>query len=474
MLRQYPGLLRKVALLAELVTTVLSFVLAHYFRLLLLAIYPFGEPAVLANFRLLLVIIVAIWAVLFTLQGRYIGLRYTSLWTECQVAARIVVLGGLLLPIVLFLLKLSLFPRSLFVLFLLINLLGLCLERVLLHWFLRWLRRRGHDRKTVLVVGGGKRAWQFIEATQQRADWGLDIVGFIDQSAESLAEEFDGARFLGTTEETAAILHRHPVDEVIIALPVQAIQEIRRILALCKEEGVQARVVSDLFSVDGAKIRVDRIHDIPILTFSTGPTQEWQLLAKRAIDVVASAILLVLLAPLFLIIAVAIKLTSPGPVFYEWKVMGLNKKPFSGYKFRTMVQNADELKAQLVAANEMSGPVFKIKNDPRVTPVGRILRKFSLDELPQLWSVLKGDMSLVGPRPPLVTEVNRFERWQRRKLSIRPGITCLWQVNGRSQITNFDEWARLDLEYIDNWSLGLDFKILLRTIPVVLLGRGAH
>jgi exopolysaccharide biosynthesis polyprenyl glycosylphosphotransferase len=473
MLKQYPGLLRKVALLTDLVTTVLSFILAYYFRLLLLAIYPFGERPALANFRLLLVIIVAIWAVLFTLQGRYIGLRYTSLWTECQVAARIVVLGGLLLPIVLFLLKLPLFPRSLFVLFLLTNLLGLCVEKTLLHWFLRWLRRRGHDRKMALVVGGDKRARRFIEATQQHANWGLDIVGFVDQSPERLAEEFDGARFLGTTEEIVAILHRHPVDEVIIALPVQAIQEIRCILALCREEGVQARVVSDLFGVDGAKIRVDRIHDMPILTFSTVPTQEWQLLAKRTMDMVASAILLVLLAPLFLIIAVAIKLTSPGPVFYKWKVMGLNKKPFSGYKFRTMVQNADELKAQLVAANEMSGPVFKMKNDPRVTPVGRILRKFSLDELPQLWSVLKGDMSLVGPRPPLVTEVNRFERWQRRKLSIRPGITCLWQVNGRSHITDFDEWARLDLEYIDNWSLWLDFRILVQTIPVVLLGRGA-
>jgi len=205
MLRQYPGLLCKVALLADLVTTVLSFILAYYFRLLLLAIYPFGERAALANFRLLLVIIIAIWTVLFTLQGRYVGLRYTSLWTECQVAARIVILGGLLLPIVLFLLKLPFFPRSLFVLFLLTNLLGLCLEKTLLHWFLRWLRRRGHDRKTVLVVGGSKRARQFIEVTQQHADWGLDIVGFIDQSPERLAEEFDGAHFLGTTEEMVAV-----------------------------------------------------------------------------------------------------------------------------------------------------------------------------------------------------------------------------------------------------------------------------
>jgi len=186
-------------------------------------------------------------------------------------------------------------------------------------------------------------------------------------------------------------------------------------------------------------------------------------------------LLLLLLAPLLALLAILVKLTSPhGPVFYRWKVLGVNKKPFVSYKFRTMVPNAEELKPQILGRNEMVGPAFKMRDDPRITPLGRFLRKYSLDELPQLYSVLKGDMSLVGPRPPFQEEVDRYEFWQRRKLSIKPGITCLWQVNGRNHIHNFDQWAQLDLEYIQKASLWLDLKILLKTVPAVLRGRGAY
>lgn len=193
---------------------------------------------------------------------------------------------------------------------------------------------------------------------------------------------------------------------------------------------------------------------------------------KRAIDVIISVIGLVFLLPLFLIAGLLIKLTSSGPVFYAWDVIGRCGRPFRGYKFRTMLQNADELKSQLTTQNEMVGPVFKLKNDPRVTPLGRFLRKFSIDELPQLWSVLKGDMSLVGPRPAGSQEWEQYEPWQRRKLSVTPGLTCLWQVNGRNKINDFDEWAKMDLEYIDNWSIWLDLEIILKTIPAVLSGTG--
>jgi len=189
-------------------------------------------------------------------------------------------------------------------------------------------------------------------------------------------------------------------------------------------------------------------------------------------DLFISAFLLVLLSPLFMLIAVLIKLTSKGSIFYDWNVVGLNKRPFKSWKFRTMVQNAEELKEQLMKGNEMKGPVFKIKDDPRITKTGRFLRKFSLDELPQLWSVLKGDMSLVGPRPPLQSEIFRFESWHRRKLSFKPGITCLWQVNGRNVINDFDDWVRLDLQYIDNWGIWLDMKILFLTVIAVLRGSG--
>jgi exopolysaccharide biosynthesis polyprenyl glycosylphosphotransferase len=190
------------------------------------------------------------------------------------------------------------------------------------------------------------------------------------------------------------------------------------------------------------------------------------------IDILVSGIGLIILSPIFLVIAILIKITSEGPVFYEWNVMGFNKKPFRSWKFRTMVQEADAQKEALMAINEMKGPVFKIKNDPRITRVGRFLRKYSLDELPQLWSVFKGDMSLVGPRPAFPNELARYESWHRRKLSIKPGITCLWQISGRNNINDFDEWARMDLEYIDNWSLWLDLKILIKTVDVVFAGTG--
>lgn len=195
-------------------------------------------------------------------------------------------------------------------------------------------------------------------------------------------------------------------------------------------------------------------------------------LLKRIIDIVVSAAGLLVLLPIFAFVALAIKLTSEGPVFYRWRVIGEGGRPITSYKFRSMYKDADKRKAELLAHNEMNGPVFKMTVDPRITPLGRFLRKYSLDELPQLWSVFKGDLSLVGPRPPLQSEYEHFNDWQKQKVSVKPGLTCLWQVNGRNQINDFDDWVKLDIEYIREWSLGLDFKILLKTIPAVVLGKG--
>jgi lipopolysaccharide/colanic/teichoic acid biosynthesis glycosyltransferase len=203
---------------------------------------------------------------------------------------------------------------------------------------------------------------------------------------------------------------------------------------------------------------------------------EWedrlQTSGKRLIDMTVAGGLLILFSPLFLLIAILVKLSSTGPIFYRWRVVGQNGTPFTSYKFRSMVSNADQMRSALQSRNEMSGPVFKLKNDPRITSVGSWLRKFSLDELPQLWSVVKGDMSLVGPRPPLQSEYALFTPEQKLKLSVKPGITCLWQVSGRNEIKDFSEWVRLDLRYIETWSLLLDLKILLLTIPAVILGKG--
>ncbi len=243
-------------------------------------------------------------------------------------------------------------------------------------------------------------------------------------------------------------------------------------LDACVREGVQVRLNSDFLNGLANRIRVDHLHGLSIISFGMVPDNEWLLYTKRLIDITGSLVCLALLSPLFVVIALFIKLTSPGPAFYDWNVIGCNKKPFRSWKFRTMVADADEIKERLMGRNEMSGPVFKIKDDPRITRVGKFLRKYSLDELPQLWSVLKGDMSIVGPRPPLQSEVNRFASWHRRKLSVKPGMTCLWQVNGRNEIRSFDTWCKLDLEYIDNWSLWLDLKILLKTWAAVVRGTG--
>jgi lipopolysaccharide/colanic/teichoic acid biosynthesis glycosyltransferase len=208
------------------------------------------------------------------------------------------------------------------------------------------------------------------------------------------------------------------------------------------------------------------------LVLSPAWKSPFRLAIKRGLDVTISAILLLLLSPVFVVLAAAVRLTSHGPIFYGWKVVGRSGRPFTGYKFRSMVANADALRAQLVPRNEMTGPVFKVTDDPRITKVGGWLRKYSLDELPQLCSVFKGDMSLVGPRPPLVTEYQQFSEFQKQKLAVKPGITCLWQVNGRNRIHDFDEWVRLDLEYIARWSLSLDFAILARTAVAVFSGSG--
>jgi exopolysaccharide biosynthesis polyprenyl glycosylphosphotransferase len=264
------------------------------------------------------------------------------------------------------------------------------------------------------------------------------------------------------------------VDEVVIALPMKSLYlQASRIAALCEEQGIIVRLLPNFFNLTMARSKAEEFEDISVITLCSSPTESWQLLTKRILDFALSLLSIAILAPLFLLTALLIKLTSPGPVFFIQERVGLNKRRFRLFKFRSMVADAEMRQREVEHLNEVSGPVFKIKNDPRLTPVGRILRAASIDELPQLFNVLKGDMSLVGPRPLPVRDYIGFSQdWQRRRFSVRPGITCLWQINGRSSIP-FDKWMELDMEYIDHWSLGLDFKILAKTIPAVLKGVGA-
>jgi exopolysaccharide biosynthesis polyprenyl glycosylphosphotransferase len=268
------------------------------------------------------------------------------------------------------------------------------------------------------------------------------------------------------------ILDRKVVDEVIFAISQEELKRMEDLFLLCEERGITARLAINFFPHVIARTHLEELDGVPLLTFTTTPKNELLLFLRRGFDFLGSLILLLILSPVFLLVILAIRLDSAGPIVYRQIRCGLNRRKFVLYKFRSMVQGAEDQKGELAAYNIMDGPVFKMKNDPRVTRVGKFLRKTSLDELPQLINVLRGEMSFVGPRPPIPEEVEKYKGWQRRRLSMKPGITGLWQVSGRNQI-DFDQWMKLDLEYIDNWSLWLDFKILLKTIPIVLWGRGA-
>lgn len=275
--------------------------------------------------------------------------------------------------------------------------------------------------------------------------------------------------------ELETILAQEPVDEVFISLPRDKYSHlVDTIVRLCEEQGIIVRLQADMFNLTIAQWQVDELDGMRIVTIRSGPPDGWQLFTKRLLDICGSAALLLALAPIFAIVALCVKLDSTGPVFYRQERVGLNKRRFRLVKFRTMVEGAEYQQQMLESLNEAAGPVFKIKADPRITRIGRFLRRYSIDELPQLFNVLKGEMSLVGPRPLPVRDVERIDaHWHKRRFSVKPGVTCLWQVNGRSHVS-FNDWVRMDLEYIDQWSLGLDMKILMKTVPVVLKGSGAY
>jgi exopolysaccharide biosynthesis polyprenyl glycosylphosphotransferase len=284
-----------------------------------------------------------------------------------------------------------------------------------------------------------------------------------------------GIKVLDTYDHLQEVLAKINPEEVIITISTTKFDQIRGILEVCETEGVQVRLNSDFFGqiTTAWVLTVDNVYGLNIISFNMLRHSHWQLFAKRLIDIIGATVALILFSPFMLMAVLGIWITDGLPILYEWNVVGLNRKPFKTWKFRTMVVDADAMKKQLMPLNEMDGPVFKIKNDPRITRIGKFLRKYSLDELPQLWSVLRGDMSLVGPRPAAIDELGRYESWHRRRLSIKPGITCIWQISGRNEISDFDDWVRMDLEYVDNWSLWLDIKILLRTIPAVISTKGA-
>ncbi len=352
---------------------------------------------------------------------------------------------------------------------------AIILSRLALREFLRRARMHGRNLRHLLIVGSNPRAVEFARAIESRPEWGYQLVGFADEEWSGNREfEKNGKSIVSDLEHFSDFLRERIVDEVAIALPMKSFySQAARIVALCQEQGVVIRVLANIFDVRKNWVNNGHFDGMAVATFGPHSSEGWPMVCKRLLDVSVSSVLLVALAPLFAVVALLIKLDLNGPAFFAQDRVGLNKRRFRMYKFRTMVGDAEKKQAELESLNEADGPVFKIKNDPRVTRLGKYLRKTSIDELPQLLNVLTGDMSLVGPRPLPLRDYRGFDRDSvRRRFSVRPGITCLWQVNGRSSVS-FEEWMELDLHYIDHWSLWLDVKLLAKTIPAVLKGAGA-
>jgi exopolysaccharide biosynthesis polyprenyl glycosylphosphotransferase len=351
----------------------------------------------------------------------------------------------------------------------------LCLFRLNAGRLLGIVRREFGAPHYVMVVGLGDAALRIGRQLEDAAGYGIRLTGFLADAPDSRTPpevELERRYPVHPLRSLPELLRRHIIDEIIFAIDSRRLADLEEIFLLCDEEGVRTRVAVGFFPHVNSRVYLDRLGASPLLTFSATPHDEIRLLMKRVLDILLAGAALILLFPVMLLIALLIRVTSPGPVIFRQVRCGLNGRRFVFYKFRSMCDNAEAMRASLehLSRRELA---LKIPDDPRLTPLGRWLRKFSVDEWPQLWNVLKGDMSLVGPRPAIPEEVEQYKRWQRRRLRMRPGLTCLWAVNGRDEV-DFETWMRLDMQYIDNWSLALDWKIMLRTIPHVLSGRGAH
>lgn len=486
MLKQRARTLAVAIFILDLALVGLAFLAAYWLRSLLL---PWAAPDrfplplyPLSTYLPLLPLALVIWGGLL-MQGRqYRSHRTVPLPEEIWSILRIGLLGSVIFTLTIYafrldqaLLESDLISRLWILLFAVLSCLLLLTEKLTIRVTSRYARARGFNYRTVLIVGTGKSAGEVITSIQNHGYWGFRILGQV-----TTAEKCDPTpagngqlALLGTLAEIPKILENDVVDDVVFAVTRRELDRMEDLFLMFQELGIRTQFALNLFPHTQSRVELEALDGIPMLTFSTGPSSILQLMGKRALDVAISCLLMILGLPVVLFVALAIKLTSGGGrVLFSQTRCGLNGRRFTLYKFRTMVEGAEQRRAELEHLNEMDGPVFKLRRDPRVTLLGRFLRKFSLDELPQLWNVLRGDMSMVGPRPPIPEEVAKYQRWQRRRLAMKPGLTCLWQISGRNEI-DFDRWIELDLEYIDSWSPSLDFKILLKTIPVVLSGRGA-
>ncbi len=469
----------KLVLIADIAAGLLALFVSYHFRRYLVLIAPDEwsgrfNPELLpfSDYLVFFLAFLPCWVLLLATTQRYPQLLEVSLKQQLLRIVQFVFVTAFAAGFLSYAFKLLISRPVLLTLLILTGILQ-CLIRIGFYWLL-WSRNVvAHNLVNIVIVGANGRAAAMAQLLGKLKAWGYRVEGYVSTRPDE--PEITGLPRLGKLEDLPAILaEREGIDEVVfVGSDARDLGDFEGLITYCEDLGVRTRLALDFFPTSASRVSLEFLEQVPLLTFSTAPDHDMSLMAKRAADFIIAFASLVFLSPLLLLLAAAIKFTSPGPIFYRQTRCGLYGRRFRLIKFRTMINGAEDKLWEIRHLNEMDGPVFKMRNDPRVTPFGRFLRKSSLDELPQLWNVVRGEMSIVGPRAPLPEEVKYYATKQKRRLSVKPGITCLWQVSGRSDI-DFHRWMEMDLEYIDNWSFWLDLLIMLKTIPAVFTGRGAR
>lgn len=462
MLKQQKRLFGFAAAVADQFALVASFCIAYWIH------SRTGRLEELHNYTWILLVAIPVWYFLMSIFGMHKSMR-TCPYTFILVSlAKVQFIGGLVLTSTIYFVDPKGFSRGLVAYFLGVSYLVIGMEKILLKAGLSLIRRRGYNFRNILVVGDNPKAHEFIHIIEQHDSWGLRIVGVLRTDRDKAKGDVEGYKVLGSIEDVGDVCKRITVDEVVFCLPKDYLPRVENYFLEVSQLGITYRMVLDFEAHSYLRRELTFFHEqIPMLSFYYGKLDANSLFLKRCMDVAGAVLGLVITGVLLPVIAAAIKLDSKGPVFFGQIRVGENGRIFRCWKFRSMCRNAEEQKEQLRGRNEMGGALFKINGDPRITGVGRFLRRTSLDELPQFWNVLKGEMSLVGTRPPTPDEVLQYQSWHRKRICIKPGITGLWQVSGRNQISNFDQVAKLDIDYIEKWSFWLDLKILTKTVGKV-------
>ncbi|GAB4322968.1 MAG: sugar transferase [Bacteroidales bacterium] len=452
----------------DVIISVITYSIAYVIR------DSFFEPPIIDPQQHLIVglLIVPVWFILIK-STHMAEMHRTKRYSQIIASyLRIVVIGLGALFLFMFLFKLNNISRLTILFFGLLNFMILVAVRITVYRIIKYFRVKGYNSRNVIVVAD-ESSDEFIEKILENKEWGYRLKYIVTNSSYIYKKYKDIVSVHPERVSIRNLIDLEIVDEVIYCKNEINQNNLRQLIADCQEVGVIFRMQSQLFGVAASRTKLNHFDDTPFLTFDNTPTEHFAYRVKNIFSVVVAAIILLIWSPVMLLIALAIKLTSKGPVFFKQERVGLRGRTFKMYKFRTMVVNAEELKKTLMDQNEMDGPVFKIKNDPRITGIGRFLRKTGLDELPQFINVLKGEMSLVGPRPPVPDEVKQYERWQLRRLSMKPGITCTWQIKPNRNDISFEDWMKMDLQYIDNWSNKLDLVLFFKTIRTIIKGTGS-